>query len=317
MANVSRWGMALGGAVALAVVASPVGAAPVRTPRPISVLSQPVRHVTVNHASIGYRIAGSGEPLILISGSGMTMAEWQPSLLDALARRHRVIVFDNRGTGTSTGSVANLSIKRMAADTSSLIARLAGGRSDVLGWSMGGYVAQKLTVTAPKRVRRLGLASTDCGGPTTLPPKPWVLKILTDPDATQAQRLSVLFPPDQAASGQAWMSEVGAAFGRNGYQPSDSFDVRAGTVSAQSKAAGNRWLGTGKGICRGLTQVAQPVLVAAGLDDVVVPARNRRALLRRLPDAKGLAYEDAGHAFLFQPELAFSTAVDRFLRERG
>jgi pimeloyl-ACP methyl ester carboxylesterase len=326
--NVSRAGAGLARCVAvtmaagLVVAGSSAGAARradqvvPRTgwsPTPASVLLQPIRHTKVNGAVIGYRSGGAGRPLVLIAGSSNTMAEWDPALLDSLAAHRRVIIFDNRGVGTSTGPVGHLTIGMMAHDTQRLIATVARGRADVLGWSMGGYVAQKLAIKYPQRVRRLILASTDCGGPRTLRPKPWALRILTDPDATIQQRLTVLFPADQMAVGQAWLTAISSAFAANHFQPADSFTVSLAAARAQTQAAGQRWLRAGGGTCHALGRITQRVLIGAGRSDVVVPIRNAKRLLIGIPKAQRVRYEDAGHAFLFQPALGFVAAADRFL----
>ncbi len=279
-----------------------------------SVLSQPVHFVEITGATLGYRVAGTGTPLVLIAGSSNTMAEWDPALLDGLARDHRVIIFDNRGAGTSTGSVDHLTIALMAHDTEQLIARIAHGRADVLGWSMGGYIAQKLAIAYPQRVRRLVLASTDCGGSRTLPPKPWALSILMDPDATQEQRLTVLFPKDRLDVGGAWAAALGAAYAADGYQPANAFTVSPETMQAQARAAGPLWLRHGGGTCSHLDRIRQRVLIGAGRRDVIVPVADHLPLLHGIPNSKAMVFDDAGHAFLFQPELGFTKTVSAFLR---
>ncbi len=303
-------------ALALAVGLAPIAAtaAPTVGPRsPVSVATAPLQSAKVDGATLGYRVAGTGKPLVLIAGSSNTMAEWDPRLLDELARRHRVVIFDNRGAGTSTGSVAHLTIDLMARDTAQLIAQVAGGRADVLGWSMGGFVAQSLAIDYPERVRRLVLASTDCGGNDTAPPRPWALAVLTNPDATPAQRMSVLFPRDRRGAGVAWSAAIGAAYAANDYQPEDAFTVSPETATAQVAAAGPKWLRPGRGTCDRLDRVTQRTLIGAGADDVIVPVRNHRALLRGIPRAEARVYRNAGHAFLFQPGLDYAASVSAFL----
>jgi pimeloyl-ACP methyl ester carboxylesterase len=273
-----------------------------------------VHYATVTGATLGYRVAGRGAALVLVAGSSNTMAEWDPRLLDALARDHRVIIFDNRGAGTSTGSVDHLTIALMAHDTEQLISQVTRGRADVLAWSMGGFIAQKLAIAYPQRVHRLVLASTDCGGAGTQPPTPRALRILTDPNATQAERMSILFPKDQQAAGAAWGEAIGAAFAANGYKPESSFTVSAETARAQTRAAGQLWLRRGGGTCSHLDRITQPTLVAAGRRDVISPVSNHEALVKGIAGSTALVYDDAGHAFLFQPELGFGAAVNGFLR---
>jgi pimeloyl-ACP methyl ester carboxylesterase len=277
------------------------------------VLSAPVQFAQVDGATLGYRVAGSGLPLVLIPGSANTMAEWDPRFLDELAASRRVIVFDNRGAGTSTGDLSDLTIQLMARDTAQLIDQVAGGPADVLGWSMGGYIAQELAIRNPGRVRRLVLVSTDCGGPTTTGPTPRALRILTDPRATTDERMSILFPPSRQGAARAWTAAVGTAFAAGGYQPADAFSITPALAAAQNRAAGPRWLGRGDGTCSRLHRITAPTLVAGGRDDVVVPIVNLRPLAVGIPTSLAVTYRQAGHAFVFQPGLRFAQRVTAFL----
>ncbi len=282
-----------------------------------SVLSVPVQFAQVQGATLGYRVAGAGIPLVLVPGTSNTMAEWDPRFLDELATSRKVIVFDNRGAGTSTGDVSELTIRLMARDTAQLIDQVAGGPADVLGWSMGGYIAQELAIRNPGRVRRLVLASTDCGGPRTTGPTTWALRILTDPQATTAERMSILFPKNRRGAAVAWTTAIEAAFTANGYQPQNSFSITPEVAKAQNRAASSKWLGPKRGTCSRLHLISSPTLVAGGRDDVVVPIVNLRALSGGIPHSTALTYRDAGHAFLFQPGLRFARIVGDFLDTRN
>ena len=141
----------------LTLPASPVAAAP------RSIADVPIRTVETGKGTVGYRSVGEGPPLVLIMGLSGTMDAWQPSFVDSLAARRRVIVFDNEGIRRTTGSRGPLTIRRMARQTASLIRALRLGRPDVLGWSMGGMIAQSLARQRPRRVRRLVLCATAPG----------------------------------------------------------------------------------------------------------------------------------------------------------
>ena len=279
----------------------------------VSVMTAPLQFVTVDGATLGYRTAGTGLPLVIIGGSSFTMAEWDPQLLNTLVAKRRVIIFDNRGVGTSTGAVDALTIAQMAHDTARLIDKVAGGKADVLGWSMGGYIAQELAIAYPDSIRRLVLASTDCGGPDTLGPTARALRILTDPQATQAERLSILFPRNRTGAAIAWSAAIGETFAANGYQPHDSFTVSPATAAAQVQASGPLWLGEGHGTCTRLGRITHRTLIASGVNDVVVPSINRHALADGIRWSDVQVYRHAGHAFLFQPGLDFARTVLDFL----
>ena len=105
-----------------------------------------VRFVNVGHIRMAYRVSGEGRPLVLIPGSGMAMDVWDPLFLRGLSQRHRVIVFDPRGVGLSSGVGTTLTIQRMGDDAARLIHVLRLDHPDVMGWSMGGFVAEKLAV---------------------------------------------------------------------------------------------------------------------------------------------------------------------------
>lgn len=275
----------------------------------------PLQTVEVDGAALGYRDLNpqaGGRPLVLIAGFGVTMAEWDPAFVERLSQGRRTIVFDNRGIGTSSGSVKGLTVQRMAGDTAGLIRALKLGTADVLGWSMGGYIAQQLALDAPRLVDRLVLASTDPGSPKAVPATKRVLKVLTAPGGQPDALLPILFPADQQAAGQAWM----AAIGEQPDLTAADFATPGPTMAAQERAAGPRWFGRGLGTYARLGQIEAPTLVAFGRDDVVVPPRNAAILASRIPNATKRGFADTGHAFLFQRPTAKAALLARFL-DRG
>ena len=106
---------------------------------------------------------GKGEPFLLISPSSIAMDAWDPSILRGLSSNHTVIVFDNRGVGNTTFGIRPFSIQQLANDTSGLLNALKIQKADVLGYSLGSFVAQQLTVTHPEKVNRLILLASSCG----------------------------------------------------------------------------------------------------------------------------------------------------------
>jgi pimeloyl-ACP methyl ester carboxylesterase len=296
----------------LAAVALATPAAAQSTPAPTSF---PLQTAKVNGATIGYRDinpTAGGTPLVLICGYGLTMAEWDPTFVQTLAEGRRVIVFDNRGIGTSSGPVKGLTIATMARDTAGLIRSLGFKRVDVLGWSMGGYIAQTLALANPALVHRLVLASTDPGSPHALEPKKPVVQVLTNPNLTPTSLLPILFPPNQQAAGQAWYAAIGT-------QPnlsSTDFATPSATMAAQEAANATRWYGRGDGTYARLPKLKAPTWIGYGAQDVVVPPGNARLLARRIPNATAHRFPDAGHAFLFQEPAAKAGLMAAFLDGR-
>ena len=128
--------------------------------RPVSIISAPVRVAHTTMGAVGYRVLGSGPPVVLIMGYGGTMEAWDPEFVDALSQHHRVVIFDNAGIGDTSSLSTPLTIDAMANQTSALIDTLGLGKPDVLGWSMGGMIAQALAVEHPSQVGRLVLCAT-------------------------------------------------------------------------------------------------------------------------------------------------------------
>ena len=299
--------VALGCAAALVFIAPAGAALPV-----LPVTSAPLKTVKIGAATLGYRVLGrsSRPPLVMITGYAATAAEWDPALLHELARTRRLVIFDNRGMGNSTGPVGALSVGQMAGDTARLIAALKLKRPDILGWSMGGYIAQVLALQSPQSVRRLILASTDPGSSRATPPSAAVLAVLENPDATAATLDTVLFPADQQAAGAAWNARIGATPNLT----AADFSTPGPVVEAQSVAAGEDWLGPGDGTYARLPRLKARTLVAYGSRDVVVPPANARLLTARIPHVQSRRFTGAGHAFLFQDPITVGRRFTGFLR---
>ena len=246
---------------------------------------------------------GTGSPVLLIMGFGGSMDDWAPSFVDALAARHTVIVFDNAGIGATTPLPSPLSIPAMAGQASALISALHLGRTAVLGWSMGGMIAQALAVLHPRQVSQLILAATQAGTGTSLPIPPAAAAALASPDP--ATVLSVLFPPDQAAAAKSYLA---------GILQYPGFYAASDAVKAQQDTAIQQWMAGQDPAGRRLSRIRASTLVADGTLDQLDPTANDWLLARRIPRAHLVLYPDAGHAFLFQDAAQFVPVAERFLR---
>lgn len=289
-------------AALLATLAAPASA----RARPRSIADVPVRTVKAGEGRIGYRSFGRGRPLVMITGLAGTIDTWMPSFVDALARRHRVIVFDNPGVGRTTPSRGPLTISGMARDTASLIAALRLRRPDVLGWSMGGMVAQALARTRPRLVRRLVLCASAPGDGSATLPTPDALQVLTGDFADTNPLLGLLFPPARSAWKNRFLVSL-LAYHHPEY-------VASPAVVRQQLAASATWL-TGRDAASGpLGRLRLPVLIGAGALDRALPIANDRRLRAGLPDARLYVYRGAAHGFFFQEQRSFVPLVLRFLR---
>ena len=136
----------------------------------------PLQKVHVGDIEMAYKMFGKGDPILLISPAQADMNDWEPSLKSTLSANHTVIVFDNRGVGNTTTGIKPFSIQQFANDTAGLLDALKIQKADVLGYSLGSFIAQQLAVTHPDKVNRLVLIATTCGGKESIPPSPELKK---------------------------------------------------------------------------------------------------------------------------------------------
>jgi pimeloyl-ACP methyl ester carboxylesterase len=273
------------------------------TTQPPDIVTAPTLIASTADGNVGYREVGAGSPIMLIMGFGGSMDDWAPAFVDALAAQHTVIVFDNAGVGDTAALASPLTISAMAEQASALITALGLAHPAVLGWSMGGMIAQALAVLHPRQAGRLVLAATQAGTGKSLPIPPAAALASSNP----ATVLSVLFPPDQAAAAKAYAE---------GILEYPGYYAASAAIKTEQNAAIQQWMAGRDPAGRRLGQIRIPTLVADGTLDQLDPTPNDWLLARSVPGASLILYPDAGHAFLFQDAGAFVPAVGKFLREK-
>jgi pimeloyl-ACP methyl ester carboxylesterase len=179
----------------------------------------------------------------------------------------------------------------MADQTSALIDTLGLGRPDVLGWSMGGMIAQALAVLHPAQVRHLVLCATYPGTGAVAP-------------SQAAIRAGSDFPPNQASAYDAFKAAIAE------YPAAPAAPITAKT--AQAVAATDWWAGT-DATGRKIARISVPTLIADGTDDQIDPVANDHTLARLIPRSRLVLYPDAGHGFLFQEATPFASRIESFL----
>jgi pimeloyl-ACP methyl ester carboxylesterase len=299
-------------AVAVATVLAALAAVPALAVASIPSLGR-VEHVNANGLSVGYRQGGSGTPLIMVIGRAATMAEWDPQLIDQLLPDHHVVIFDNRGVGTTNNpSHKPVTIQLMAKDTLALATALHIRKFDLMGWSQGSQTSQQAALDAQNRVLKLILCATDSGGSSYHPPANRILQLLESPNLTTLDLLALSFPPTPAGiKGEfAYTSRVYAQYKRDDL-PSDSFTVSKRAAIGQAHAA-NQWRAHGD--YDELPKLETQTLVMWGNLDIVVPPANDKEVVAALPNATSEVFKGAGHGFLFQDSKQVGRAMDRFLR---
>jgi pimeloyl-ACP methyl ester carboxylesterase len=261
--------------------------------------------VPVDGAQIAYRRVGSGKPLMVLNGFAATSADWDPSFIDRLASSNEIILLDNRGIGRSTDNGQPFDIAELADDAARVIEMLGIERANVLGWSMGGFIAQTLALQQPGRINKLILLSTDPGGAHADLASAKVWSQLIDMSGTpheQARRLlSLVFPSDVVESIYREFGDIVAA-ARAQLSPD---------LVNRQVAAMDAWHRTGIG--NRLRQMNVPVLSATGTADIVIPPSNALKLVNAIPGAWLAQFNGGGHAFMFQYPRPLADLINSFL----
>lgn len=261
--------------------------------------------VQANGITIYYEVAGSGDPLVLISGLGYGLWQWH-KMVPGLAEHFQVITFDNRGAGQTDKPPGPYTVQILAADTVGLLKALGIDKAAIMGHSMGGFVAQEMAINHREVVSKLVLASTNFGGPNHIPVTPEAMAVLSDrsgdpvelvkrgvaiatapgfvedkPDVLQElidYRLSVPVPPD------AYNAQL---------------QVGLGLLSAEASFE------------KKLQHVPIPTLILFGEYDKVVPPGNADLLDKELPLSQVHILPNAGHMFPMEvPDEAVRVLVE-------
>jgi pimeloyl-ACP methyl ester carboxylesterase len=268
--------------------------------------NMPSQKVTVGDINMAYKQLNKGgaKPMILITGLGATMDMWNPLLLEQLlSSNHTVIIFDNRGAGESTAGTKEFSISQFTNDTAGLLEALKIEKADVLGWSMGSFIAQELALTNPDKINSLILYASGCGGQDAEPPSPEVIQTFTNISSITPQELgqkliSLLFPTDWFKANPNYLN----------YFPIPKESVSPEIMGKQSEAIAN-WTGT----CNAITKITQPTLIIVGTDDAFTPALNSLMLVERIPSPWLVQIKNAGHGLMYQFPDEFNRILMTFL----
>ena len=261
--------------------------------------------IPVDGAQIAYRRIGNGRPLLVLNGFAATSADWDPSFIHGLAASNELVLVDNRGIGGSTDSGKPFDIAQLADDAARIIEMLGIERTSLLGWSMGGFIAQTLALQHPNRVNKLVLLSTDPGGVDADLASTEVWSQLIDMSGTpheQARRLlSLLFPRAIAESIYREFGDIVAAA---------RTQLSTDLVNRQI-AAMDAWHRTGIG--NRVREINVPVLIANGTADIVIPPSNALRMVNAIPGAWLAQFNGGGHAFMAQYPRPLADLINSFL----
>ncbi len=255
----------------------------------------------VNGIRVYYEEHGTGHPVLFIQGLGYPSGMWFRQV-PVMARRFRVVVFDNRGVGRSDKPDEEYTVRLMASDAAELLRSLDIDKAHVVGVSLGGYIAQELALNHPERVDRLALMATSCGGPR--------LMELTKPLWDEIAKLAGLPPEEIIRKGMAFavtekfyrehpeLIERSVALRMENLQPLFAF-TRQSNAAMSFNGHDRAHL------------IGHPTLILAGAQDQVMPLVLTEELARKIPQAQFKVFPDAAHLlFLEKAEAVNRTLLD-------
>jgi pimeloyl-ACP methyl ester carboxylesterase len=270
-------------------------------------VTAPTRFVETNGIRYAYRRFGSesGTPLVFLQHFRGGLDNWDPLVPDGLAQGRPVILFNNAGVASSSGETPN-TIDAMGDHLAAFVNALGLRQVDVLGFSIGGYVAQSFVLIHPHLVRRLVLAGT---GPRNGEPRkdPRVSEVAANPVPVREDFLFLFFSPSEASQA------AGRSFWERRHQRKDADPPSSIQTMKAQQAASMEWQKPRGERFTYLKSIKQPTLVVNGNDDIMVPTVNAFTLSQHIPNAQLIIYPDSGHGALFQYPKLFVTHTTIFL----
>ena len=274
----------------------------------------PIRRVTAeNGIEYAYHDLGAGEvPLVLLQHFRGNLDNWDPDLIDDLAAGRRVVTFDNRGVGGTTGATPG-TIEAMAHDAIAFAEAMGLKKVDLLGFSIGSFVAQEIALIRPDLLRRVVLASSAPQGADGMHGwAPDVIGAVGEPEPNPQGYIDVFFAPT-STSREAGQQAAGRIFGKKADQ---DMPTTWQTRQAQYDAV-CRWGIPNHSLLQRVSAIDLPVFVANGDSDPMILPRYSYLLTGLLPDARLKIYPDSAHGFLFQHHSRFAADVGDFLAAAG
>jgi pimeloyl-ACP methyl ester carboxylesterase len=276
-------------------------------------LKAPNKSVTAaNGIEYAYRETGEGElPLVMLMHFRGNLDNWDPDLVDALAAARRVVSFDNAGVGGSSGTTPR-TVGQMAHDAMAFMDALGIVESDLLGFSVGSFVAQEIALICPARVRRLVLASSAPQGAAGMHGwAPDVIRAVGVPEVTADGVLDVFYarsPTSRQAGQQALGRLVSRTEDRDRPTTWETRQAQYDAVCA--------WGVPNHALLQRVSAIEAPVFVANGDSDPMILPHYSYLLAGLIPHARVKIYPDSAHGFLFQHHAEFAEDVDAFLNDQ-
>ena len=285
-----------------------------------NIQSIPAKKVQVGDIEIAYKMLGKGDPILLFNGASDGMDAWDPSFPRILSSNHTVIAFDSRGLGNTTMGSKPYTSQQLANDAAGLLDALKIPKADVMGYSLGSFIAQQFTIMYPDKVNTLTLVASSCGGKDHTPKPPEFLKMMSEMVNKSLNNVS---------TSQDEMKELVSASLGSGWiklHPESIENIPTDVQQAKpglSPEAMNNQMNVGKewednpnwsGACDDLAKLDKPTLVITGTDDnMYVPHVNSLKIVEKIPGAWLVQIKNAGHAVMDQYPEEMGKIMNTFL----
>ena len=279
----------------------------------------PAKKVHVGDIEIAYKMLGKGDPILLFNGASDGMDAWDPSFPRILSSNHTVIAFDSRGLGNTTTGSKPYTYQQLANDSADLLDALKIPKADVLGYSLGSYIAQQLAIMYPDKVNSLVLVGSSCGGKDHTPKPPEFLKLQSEIVNKSLNNVSI----SQEEMKGLVSASLGSGWIRLHPESLENIPTLQQAKPGLSPDALNNQNNVGKhwednpnwsGACDELAKTTRPTLVITGTDDNnYQPHVNSLKIVEKIPGAWLVQIKDAGHAVMDQYPEEIGKIVNTFL----
>jgi 3-oxoadipate enol-lactonase len=261
-------------------------------------------HADVNGIKIAYGVCGSGPPLVLIMGYRLSSLAWPLDFIEGLAERFTVVVFDNRGTGASDKPTIGYEIANMARDVRGLLDHLEIERANILGYSMGGAIAQEFVRQFPERVLAMVLCATMCGGARAIYASPSVIRVMRELDGLK---------PEEIAR-QIWRVTYSPGYLENHRELAENQMRREIAAPTPLHAADLQFQAFAEFDCsKALANIRAPTLVLTGDLDQLISPQNSKFIAGLIPGATLIVIPSCGHRLMWEATEQCVGLVTEFL----
>jgi pimeloyl-ACP methyl ester carboxylesterase len=279
----------------------------------------PAKKVNVGDIDIAYKMLGKGDPILLFNGASDGMDAWDPSFPRILSSNHTVIAFDSRGIGNTTVGSKPYTYQQLANDSAGLLDALKIPKADVMGYSLGSYIAQQLAIMYPDKVNSLVLVGSSCGGKDHTPKPLEFLKLQSEIVNKSLNNVSI----SQEEMKGLVSASLGSGWIRLHPESLENIPTLQQSKPGLSPDAMNNQYNVGKhwednpnwsGACDELAKTARPTLAITGTDDNnYQPHVNSLKIVEKIPGAWLVQIKDAGHAVMDQYPEEIGKIVNTFL----